>query len=601
MSLKHRRIAVVSVDKCKPKKCRLECKTHCPVVRMGKFCITVKQNDSVAQIEENLCIGCGICVKKCPFGSIEIVNLPKEIKTDPIHRYGNNKFQLFNLPAPKSGKIIGVVGTNGIGKSTALKILSGKLKPNLGNYIDPPEWKFILKFFRGGDLQAYFNDLLKKKVRVLIKPQYIDAIPETTEGTMVEILSKKDQKNIKTTIVEKLSLEKVLNRKIDQLSGGELQRFAIALILIQDGDIFLIDELSSYLDIKQKIQVANSIRSMILENDKIFIILTEHDLSILDYLSDSVCCLYGKAGVYGVVSVPYSVKEGVNIFLSGYIPSENLRFRENSITFSSTKDEISSLIFEGKNLFFYPKMKKKIGLFELEIEPGEYSNSEIIILLGENGTGKTTFVKMIGGFLTPDEGVINLNSLSVSYKPQKISPSFSGSVKTLISKKLGNLIFDSNFKETLFKPFDIEPLMSKEVKNLSGGELQRLAIILCLGKDSQIYLLDEPSAYLDAEQRLLISKAIKKFSKDSGKTLFVVEHDFLMATYLGDRVIVFGGKPGISSTAKTPQDVKTGVNDFLKKMDITFRRDPVNFRPRINKLNSVKDKEQKKSGGFLYK
>jgi len=392
-----------------------------------------------------------------------------------------------------------------------------------------------------------------------------------------------------------------LNRKIGVLSGGELQRFSIALILMQFGDVLLIDEFSSYLDIKQKIQVANVIKNMTQQETKNFVLMTEHDLSIIDYMSDSVCCLYGKAGAYGIVSIPFTVKEGVNIFLSGYIPSENVRFRESSITFSSMKEDFLDLPLNFKSSFDYPEMKKKIGNFDLSIESGKFNNSDIIVLMGENGMGKTSFVKIIGGLLKPDQGQLSLKSFSISYKPQKISPSFNGTVKSLLLEKIGNFLFDPSFKETILKPFEVESLMSKEVNKLSGGELQRVAILLCLGKNSQIYLMDEPSAYLDAEKRIVISKAIKKFVKNSGKILFIVEHDFLMATYLGDKVIVFEGKPGVCSIAKSPQNMKKGVNNFLKEMNITFRRDPVNFRPRINKLNSVKDKEQKKQGRFLYK
>ena len=73
-----------------------------------------------------------------------------------------------------------------------------------------------------------------------------------------------------------------------------------------------------------------------------------------------------------------------------------------------------------------------------------------------------------------------------------------------------------------------------------------------------------------------------------------------MATYLADRVIVYDGVPGVETTCHTPQALIPGMNTFLKQLDITFRRDPSNFRPRINKFESVKDKEQKKSGDFFY-
>jgi ATP-binding cassette subfamily E protein 1 len=91
-----------------------------------------------------------------------------------------------------------------------------------------------------------------------------------------------------------------------------------------------------------------------------------------------------------------------------------------------------------------------------------------------------------------------------------------------------------------------------------------------------------------------------RFILHAKKTAFIVEHDFIMATYLADRVIVYTGKPSIEATATRPQSLLTGMNQFLKSLEITFRRDPTNFRPRINKMESVKDKEQKSSGNYFF-
>ena len=136
------------------KKCRQECKKSCPVVRTGKLCIEVTPDSKISFISERLCIGCGICPKKCPFGAIHIINLPTNLESQVTHRYSANSFKLHRLPMPRPGQVLGLVGTNGIGKSTALKILSGKLKPNLGRYEDPPDWEEILKYFRGSELQS---------------------------------------------------------------------------------------------------------------------------------------------------------------------------------------------------------------------------------------------------------------------------------------------------------------------------------------------------------------------------------------------------------------------------------------------------------------
>lgn len=591
------RIAIVNADKCKPKRCRQECKKSCPVVRMGKLCIEVTPNDKIASISEELCIGCGICVKKCPFEAITIINLPSNLEKDTTHRYSQNSFKLHRLPIPRPGEVLGLVGTNGIGKSTALKILAGKQKPNLGRYSDPPDWTEILNHFRGSELQNYFTKILEDDLKALIKPQYVDQIPKAVKGTVQELIDKKDERKNQSEICQLLDLENIRHRHIDALSGGELQRFACAMVCIQNGDIFMFDEPSSYLDVKQRLNAAVTIRSLI-HPDK-FIIVVEHDLSVLDYLSDFICCLYGVPGAYGVVTMPFSVREGINIFLDGFVPTENLRFRDESLVFkvaeSATEEEVKRM-----NHYEYPEMTKTMGSFHLTVQKGQFSDSEILVLLGENGTGKTTFIRMLAGTLEPDEGQGNIPQLHISYKPQKISPKSQGIVRQLLHEKIRDAYVHPQFVTDVMKPLRMDDIMEQEVQNLSGGELQRVALALCLGKPADVYLIDEPSAYLDSEQRLVAAKVIKRFILHAKKTGFVVEHDFIMATYLADRVIVFEGSPSIDTTAHTPQTLLAGMNRFLELLGITFRRDPNNFRPRINKNNSVKDTEQKKAGQYFF-
>nr|CAD7444770.1 unnamed protein product [Timema bartmani] len=563
------RIAIVNADKCKPKRCRQECKKSCPVVRMGKLCIEVTPNDKIATISEELCIGCGICVKKCPFEAITIINLPSNLEKDTTHRYSQNSFKLHRLPIPRPGEVLGLVGTNGIGKSTALKILAGKQKPNLGRFSDPPDWTEILNHFRGSELQNYFTKILEDDLKALIKPQYVDQIPKAVKGTVQQLLDKKDE-----------HLMNIRGRSIEALSGGELQRFACAMVCIQDGDIFMFDEPSSYLDVKQRLNAAVTIRSLI-HPDK-FIIVVEHDLSVLDYLSDFICCLYGVPGAYGVVTMPFSVREGINIFLDGFVPTENLRFRDESLVFkvaeSANEEEVKRM-----NHYIYPKMSKTMGSFHLMVNQGQFSDSEILVLLGENGTGKTTFIRMLAGNLEADEGSGNIPILNISYKPQKISPRSQGTVRQMLHEKIRDAYIHPQFVTDVMKPLRMDDIIDQEVQNLSGGELQRVALALCLGKPADVYLIDEPSAYLDSEQRLVAAKVIKRFILHAKKTGFVVEHDFIMATYLADRVIVFEGSPSIDTTAHTPQNLLNGMNRFLELLGITFRRDPNNFRPRINK------------------
>jgi len=591
------RIAIVSTDKCKPKRCRQECKKSCPVVRMGKLCIEVTPNDKIATISEELCIGCGICVKKCPFEAVTIINLPSNLEKNTTHRYSQNSFKLHRLPIPRAGEVLGLVGTNGIGKSTALKILAGKLKPNLGCFSSPPDWTEILTYFRGNELQNYFTKILEDDLKAVIKPQYVDQIPRAVKGTVQFLLDKKDDLKKQDEVCNILDLTKIKDRDVKDLSGGELQRFACAMVCIQQADIFMFDEPSSYLDVKQRLNAALAIRDLIQFNK--YIIVVEHDLSVLDYLSDFVCCLYGVPGAYGVVTVPFSVREGINVFLDGFVPTENLRFREDALVFkvseNATEEEIKRM-----TRYDYPRMVKTMGSFKLVVDSGQFSDSEIIVLLGENGTGKTTFIRMMAGKLAPDEESAEIPSLNISYKPQKISPKSQGTVRQLLHEKIREAYIHPQFVADVMRPLKIDDVIDQEVQNLSGGELQRVAMALCLGKPADVYLVDEPSAYLDSEQRLVCAKVIKRFILHAKKTGFIVEHDFIMATYLADRVIVFEGSPSVETKANTPQSLLGGMNKFLEQLNITFRRDPNNFRPRINKLNSVKDSEQKLNGNFFF-
>ena len=480
-----------------------------------------------------------------------------------------------------------------------MKILSGKLKPNLGRYADPPDWEEILRYFRGSELQNYFTKVLEDDLKAVVKPQYVDQLPRAIKGTVKTVrplIEAKSELGNMDRIMRVLELNQVADREIGLLSGGELQRFALALVCVQQADVYMFDEPSSYLDVKQRLSAARTIRELLRPDD--YVIVVEHDLSVLDYLSDFICVLYGRPAVYGVVTLPASVREGINIFLDGHIPTENLRFREESLTFRVAEAGEDYMVDKGRG-FEYPTMEKTLGGFHLHVNGGQFTDSEIIVMMGENGTGKTTFCKLLAGVEKPD-GTQRVPQMNISMKPQKITPKFQGTVRQLFFKRIKAAFLSPQFQTDVYKPLQIEDFIDQEVQNLSGGELQRVAIVLALGLPADIYLIDEPSAYLDSEQRIIAARVIKRFIMHSKKTAFVVEHDFIMATYLADRVIVFDGQPSIEAKANNPESLLTGCNRFLKSLDVTFRRDPNSFRPRINKDKSQLDQEQKLAGNYFF-
>jgi ATP-binding cassette subfamily E protein 1 len=588
------RIAVLNEERCESKRCGRQCYRFCPPVR-NKIEAIVFEGET-PQIIESLCVGCGICVRKCPFKAISIVNLADELETDCSHRFGPNTFKLFRLPTPSPGVVLGLLGQNGIGKTTALHILSGEIKPNLGNFEEPPEWKDLILHFRGSTLQDYFERLSQGNLKVVHKPQYVDRISRVVSGKVGELLKKVDERNKLENLKDQLQLKTIWNRTINVLSGGELQRVAVAASICREANVYLFDEPSSYLDVKQRLQVARVIRS--LKDDGKTVIVAEHDLAILDYLSDQICIFYGEPAVYGIVSHVHGVRVGINIYLEGYIPDENIRFRNEPIIFH-VKPPLAGLT-AGQSLMKWTDLKKSFQDFEFEAMPGKVRRGEVIGIFGPNGIGKTTFVKVLAGIEEADSGETSSeDELKVSYKPQYISPQYNGTVEDLLketSKEFGTSLYHSQ----ILQPLKIPDLMERDLNELSGGELQRVAIAACLSKEAELYLLDEPSAYLDVEDRLSAARTIRRVIENKKVTAFVVEHDVVAQDFIADRLMIFSGDPGIHGFACPPTDLRDGMNSFLKDMNVTFRRDPQTKRPRVNKEGSRLDREQKEIGEYYY-
>jgi ATP-binding cassette subfamily E protein 1 len=582
-----KRIAVIDREKCHPSECGNHlCIKLCPVNRTGADCIS-PGDDTKARIDELLCTGCGICPTRCPFGAIQIINLPESLNKEPIHRYGENLFELYSLPTPMPLKVTGILGKNGIGKSTALKVMAGVLKPNLGNWEKEAEFKEIINYFKGTQTQKFLENLSKGKVTLSYKPQQVDLIPESFKGTVRELLEKVDKNNKILEIIKELNITHFIDSDISKISGGELQRVAIAACVLKDANLFLFDEPSSYLDIRQRINISKFIGT--LASDTTSSMVIEHDLVILDYMTDLINIMYGHEGVYGIVSGVKSSREGINAFLEGFLREENVRFRDRAIKYENAQDKSPSIHTQ----ISWPKIKAKLGNFVLEAHEGELKKNEVIGILGENGIGKTSFIKILAGIIKPDEGVLETD-VKVAYKPQYLNTKSDMLVVDFLAKAI------TNYERQLVVPLNLEKLFGQKLSQLSGGQLQRVVIAHCLSQEADLFLLDEPSAYLDVEQRLLISKIIKNIVHERDITIMVVDHDLMFLDYISDRLAVFRGTPAKNGTLEGPFSMKDGMNLFLKELDITLRRDVTSRRPRINKKDSVKDREQRIANKFYY-
>ena len=593
------RVGVLDQDLCQPQKCGLECIKYCPVNKSGSECVTINEESKKAQIDEDICNGCGICVKVCPFDAITIVNLASELATDKIHQYGPNSFRLFRLPTPRKGEVVGLLGRNGMGKSTVVNILSGKLKPNLGKYENPPEWDEIFKHYSGTELKQHFQKIEKNEIRASIKPQQIHHLAEAFDGTGNELLDKYDERGVTRELVRELGLQNSMEQSLKELSGGELQRIAVAAAASKDTEFYFFDEPSSYNDVFQRIGVARVIQSLAKIGKSVMVV--EHDLTLLDFLSDYIEVLYGEPTAYGIVSNILSTKIGINVFLDGYLPNENVRFRDKKFSMDVSSSSTETDIFqEGSEVVKYPRLEKNFDSFSVIIEPGRVRKGEVLGIMGANALGKTTMMKMIAGVQKPDVGSID-KKIKIAYKPQYLQNDIDVEVIALLEKASGGPIEGSQEEEQILDPLKIRKLYNKSVKNLSGGELQKIAVASCLIQKVDLYALDEPSAFLDVEDRIAVAKFLQKFVRSFGKSAIIIDHDLQLMDLVSDSMIIFEGESGKAGIATSPMPKPEAMNRFLKSLDMSFRRDEKSLRPRVNKMESRLDKDQKTSGNFYYK
>jgi len=583
--------AIVDKDKCAPNKCQLECIKFDPLNRVkdGEG-FHIGENKKAVISEKVVTEMHKIPAKKCPFEAIKIIKLPSELKQEPVHQYGQNEFRLFTLPVPKKETVVGVIGRNGIGKTTALAILSGSLNANLGDYNNEKNLD-IVEIYSNSILGGYFEKLREHKIKVSYKPQRIELLPEVYKGRKVkELIEKSDELRISKELISKLDMKSILDRNVEELSGGELQKLAIVACLIKNAQVYYLDEPMSFLDITTRINVARLIREL-----KKSIIVVEHDLTSLDYISDEVQIVYGERGAYGIFSQSKGVRNGVNEYLDGYIKSDNVKFRDYAIRFNEspvTKTKTDVMLFE------FPEMEKKFESFELKVESGKVNRGEVIGVVGANGLGKSTFLKLITRQEKADKGKVS--KIKFSYKPQYIKAE-EKTVLEYLKEKAGTSFNSGWYKQNIFEKLGIGHILMSKMKNLSGGELQKVMVAGCLSEDVDLVLMDEPSAFVDVEDRLNMAEIIKDFIIRKEICAIIVDHDIQFVDYLSDSLLVFEGKSGVKGRMEGINEKREGMNKVLKMLDITYRVDKTTGRRRINKPGSQLDQQQRKKGEFYYR
>jgi ATP-binding cassette subfamily E protein 1 len=559
----------------------------------GEQCIVLEEK--LAVISESLCIGCGICVKVCPFDAITILNLGEELKQDKIHQYGVNSFRLYRLPTPRKGQVVGLVGRNGVGKSTALQILSGQLVPNLGDYEKEASWDRFLAYLSGREMKDHFKRIEQGEIRVSLKPQAVYKLPEVWKKDVRSLLEKTDETHTMDQTVRELGLGEALGKNVPDLSGGELQRVAVAVAAMKDADIYLFDEPSSFNDIYQRLAVSRLIRSIAAKGK--YVVLVEHDITFLDYASDYVQIIYGEPGAYGVVSSLYPSRTGINSLLEGMLPQENIRFRDRAVTFETVTSMESQQSEEV--IASYTDIAKTFPGFRLNASGGQLTRGIVLGIIGANALGKTTFLRILAGEEKPDSGSINLGA-KIAYKPQYLKADIPGTVQEFFLEKVGKGFDEPNLQANLAVPLRIEKLLARNMSELSGGELQKVAIVTTFAQEADLYALDEPSAFVDVEDRFVIAKAISRLVKAVGKSAMVIDHDIQLLDLVSDKMLVFTGRPGVEGEATAPMGKEEGMNIFLREVGLTYRRDINSGRPRVNKPDSKVDREQKEKGQYYY-
>lgn len=544
----NKRLAVVDQTLCKPDQCQLECIQVCPVNKLNQECIVLSDERKLALISAPLCTGCGLCIKKCPFHAISIVNLVAPVEDKLVFSYGDNSFKLYGLALPEKG-VFGVLGDNGCGKSTNVKLLEGKLKPQK---LAVKEWQ---RFF-------------EQKFGLVVKPQELVSANLGRVGDLMNKIGGPRLAEIKVA----LDLDDLKDRDLSQLSGGELQRVMVAAALMRQKDAYLLDEPFAFLDYAYRIRLVEYLRQRFTEQK---VILVDHDLSLLSYACDQTYILFGEPGVYGIVSQPYATDRAIHMFLEGFLEGENVRFREEPVRFKPPLHEIKTT----PNVTLPAALIERGSTFSVQNPTDVTLNAgEIVGLVGRNGTGKSTlaahFSQQLGG----------------SLKPQLLDRS-----DDLV---LGVLREDTPFQQRFIRDMAIKKLEFFTFQQLSGGELQKVRIFEALAQPTNLYVVDEPTNMMDVRGRVALSRLLREKAKE-GASVLLIDHDLEFVLNTVDRLMLIEGIPSKKGHVAGVFEKQDGITRLLSDFDLTYRRDSKTDRLKLNKAGSQKHMKLKESGKYV--
>jgi len=329
------------------------------------------------------------------------------------------------------------------------------------------------------------------------------------------------------------------------------------------------------------------------------VIVVEHDLALLDYLADAAHLIYGTPAAFGVVSHPIPMRSAINTYLTGYLKDENVRFRTDPVRFVAHPPKPAA---RANALVAFPELEKEFPGFRLSVGAGTLGTGQTVGIVGPNATGKTTFVRMLAGVEPPTRGAPPAN-VTVSYKPQYLKATQPASLRERQVALAADPTFDGKlFERELVPGLHLDEILDVALPDLSGGELQRAAVALALARTATLYLLDEPSAYLDADERMAMARLVRRQVERQAVSALVVDHDVYFLDLACDELMVFrpDAPDGRAGRGDGPFAMREGMNRLLAEVGVTFRRDAETLRPRINREGSALDREQRARGEYYY-